>query len=272
MLGLCFILFLAMASLLVFLWMGTYFFQGYIYTQPSPGLFWQAPVAALVLTFGFTIWTFAIALGERNSPTQRPIDTLLRFNPREELLERPAPRIWAIKLDRRKKDDVLKDGDKTLYVSKRDNPNEFHYEDTSSQPRRWQPQDILAIEVEQKDGANMRFDYVQGDPERGTYGHFVSAEGWVIELDKYQAPTGIPVRFLYGRLFWNLIFNFAHLLGWFLVLWVVLRFQWSHALGLGFVLWLVFTIIILPMMLGYAGEVALSRRTAMTRIEIPLAA
>ena len=32
-------------------------------------------------------------------------------------------------------------------------------------------------------------------------------------------------------------------------------------LGLGFVLWLAFTIIIVPMLLGYAGEVALARRT-----------
>ena len=91
MFGLCFILFLAMVTLIVLLWMGAYFFQGYIYTEPSQGLFWQAPVGALVLTFGFTIWTFAIALGETNSPTNRPIDTLLRFDLRVETLDRPAP-------------------------------------------------------------------------------------------------------------------------------------------------------------------------------------
>jgi hypothetical protein len=255
-LGLFLVLLLTFMSLTVFLWMGAYFFQGYIYTEPSPGLFWQAPIAAFLLTFGFAIWALSLALGERGSPTNRPIDTILRFSPRDEMLDRPAPRIWAVKRDRSKKDEI-KEGESIPYVAARDDQGKFYYrQDSASIKRPWQPQDVIAIDVEKVDGSKMRFNLVK--TEAGQYRQFASADGWVIQ-EFETGPTGIPVKFFYGRLIWNLIFNFGHLFGWFIVLWVVLRFQWLHALGLGFVMWLMFTIIIVPMLLGYAGEVAASR-------------
>ncbi len=271
MLGLFFILVLMFATLTVLLWAGSYFFQGYIYTEPSPGMFWQAPAAGFLLTIGFAIWALAIAMGDRSSPTNRPIDTLMRFSPRDEMLDRPAPLIWAVKADRRKPGE-FKDGESTLYESKREGPNRFQYKDKTTNPRPWQPQDIVALDVEKNDGTKWRFNYVPGG--EGAYGYFVSQDGWVIEVDKYNAPTGIPVKFFYGRLIWNLAFNFGHLFGWFIALWVVLRFQWPHALGFALVLWVLFTLIFLPMLLGYAGEVAVSRQTraALVYFFLPLAA
>ena len=55
MLGLIFALIVTAASVIVLLWIWTFFFQGYIYTAPTPGLFWQAPAAGLFLTIGFGI-------------------------------------------------------------------------------------------------------------------------------------------------------------------------------------------------------------------------
>src|SRR5207248_217340 len=94
--------------------------------------------------------------------------------------------------------------------------------------------------------------------ENANYREFVSSDGWV--LHEYEdGPNGIPVKFLFSRLLLNLFFNLGHLFGWFIGLWLLLRFQWTHALGFAVVLWLVFTLIFLPMMLGYAGLVAANR-------------
>ena len=94
------ILIVTAVSLTVLLWAGTFFFQGYIYTEPSPGIFWQAPAAAALQTFGYTIWCLSIALSSQATPQNIPIATINRFNPYDEMPElkgRPAEKIWAIK-------------------------------------------------------------------------------------------------------------------------------------------------------------------------------
>lgn len=257
MLGLLFVLFLTAASLIVLLWMGAFFFQGYIYTEPSPGLFWQAPAAGIFLTIGYTIWAFAIAFNPNASPTNIPVNTIFRFTPWEDLLDRPVPKLWAIKMDRRKTTE-FKDGDKIEYNLARDDRGNFIYRDTTVLRRPWQPQDVIAIEMPKTDGSIMRFD-VAKNIEAGQYRQFVSPEGWVIM--EYDHPTGLPIRFNFFRLIMNIVFNVAHFLGWFFALWVLLRFQWAHALGLAVVAWLVHTILILPMLLFSAAEVAASRQT-----------
>jgi hypothetical protein len=150
-------------------------------------------------------------------------------------------------------------------MAKKSNTN--HYVDTTLSRRPWQPQDVIAIELE-KDGSIIRFDAVK--TEMGDYRQFVSADGWRIrELE--NGPIGVPFRFSLGRLIWNLLFNFGHLLGWFLGLWLLLRFQWSHALGLAIVLWVVMMLVVLPMMLNYSGLIAArSHATAWLTLWMPL--
>jgi hypothetical protein len=255
-----FILIVTALSLAVVLWAGTFFFQGYIYTQPSAGIFWQAPAAAALLTFGYTVWCLSIALSTGATPQNLPIDTIVRFSPEEQMADlhgRPAARIWSIKKDPKKTGDD-KDGERTLYVSKRDSPTKFHYQDESIRPRPWQRQDVIAFEIEIPDKENMRFDLTPTEP--GAYRDYVSKEGWTIR-EYEEGPTGVPVKFGPARFFWNLFFNFGHLVCWFIGLWLLLRFQWAHALGFAVVLWLVATLFILPMMLGYAGLVAANRQS-----------
>ena len=246
------ILLVTFLAITVGLWVGTYYFQGYIYTQPSQQLFWQAPAAALVMTMGFGIWWFAIALGQKNSPQNIPIDTLFRFTPRIDMLDRPAHKIRAIVRDQTKD---KKEDDKNVYISVRDSQKLFHYEHEKTH-RPWQRQDVIALEIEGADGTRIRFDPVPTGP--GEYRQFVSADGWVIH-EFENGPTGIPIRFSFSRLLWNLTFNFAHLFGWFVCLWVILRFQWSHALGLALVIWAVVTVAVLPMVLSYCGSLAANR-------------
>lgn len=249
-------------SLIVLLWAGTFFFQGYIYTEPSPGIHWQAPAAAAVLTLGFTIWCLTIAFNAKATPRNIPINTIHEFTPRETMAEfqgRPAPKIWAIKLDR-KKTGADKDGEKIAYELKRGDRGEDIYKTKSVRPTPWQPDNVVAIEVEKPDGTTMRFDLAP-TPDGGNR-EFVSSDGWVL-TEKPGAgggPTGEPTKFRFLRLFLNLFFNGAHLVAWFLCLWVILRFQWTHALGFAVILWTAFTLLFLPMMLGYAGLVAANRQ------------
>jgi hypothetical protein len=248
-------------SLAVVLWGGTFFFQGYIYTEPSPGIYWQAPAAAALLTFGYTVWCLTIAFNSKATPQNLPIDSIFRFTAKEEMPDlkgNPAPRITAIKLDR-KKTGADKDGETIFYVSKRDERGRFIYKDTTLKQRPWHGQDVIAIEFARPEGEKIRFDL--RPTEQGGYREFVNSDGWVMR-EYEEGPTGRPEKFRFGRLLLNVFFNFAHLLGWFIALWLLLRFQWAHALGFAIVMWLAFTLIFLPMMLGYAGLVAANRHTA----------
>ena len=254
-----FILIVTTVSIGVILWAGTFFFQGYIYTEPSAGIAWQAPAAAAMLGLGYTIWCLSIAFSAKATPQNIPYDSIFRFTPKEEMQElqgSPAPKIWAIKRSR-KKGEETKESEAVLYVRKSGVKPRFHYEDTSIKPRPWQPEGVIAIEMEKPDGAKMRFERIP--TAEGGYPEFVSSEGWIMR-EYEDGPTGLPIKFRFGRMLINLFFNIGHFVAWFLALWVVLRFQWTHALGLAMVMWLAFTLVLLPMILGYSGLVAANRQ------------
>ncbi len=266
------ILIITLVSLIAVLWGGTVFFQGYIYTEPSPGVFWQAPAVAALLTFGYSIWCLSIALSSGASASNIPINTIFRFTPKEDMLVQPAPLLWAIKADP-KKTGPDKDGEVVPYVSERVpdklNSQKFRYFDIVDQ-HPWHGQGVIAIEIQPKtdDAAKIRFNVVVTeagrfelvDSRRAQYRHFASDDGWDI-TEFEEGPTGLPVRFRWSRFLLNIFFNGAHLVAWFVGMWLLLRFQWGHALGLAVVMWLVMTLLMLPMMLGYAGEVSEARRT-----------
>jgi hypothetical protein len=255
------ILLVTAVTLTAFLYVGAFFFQGYIYLEPSQQLYWQAPAAALLLTFGYTLWCLSIALSTGANPQNIPIDTLNRFSAKEEMSARPAKKVWAIRVDRRKTISESKqiDGERVEYESKRDSQTQFKYVATlSGRPWPFKDPDIIAIELENpKDGTKVRFNLIP--TEQGQYRQFVSPDGWV--MYEYDDGPTVPTAFRFWRLVLNVIFNFGHFFGWFLGLWVILRFQWAHALGFAVVLWVVATLTVLPMMLTFAASVAASRGT-----------
>lgn len=257
MLSLFLILILVAISLTVVLWAGTFFFQGYIYTEPSPGIFWQAPAAAALLTFGYAIWSLALALASPTSPSNLVVNPIF-FSPNIDMFDRPAPKIVAIKKNLKKSAD--KDGEKVIYEIKRDNRGRPYYADKSVKPHLWQSEYVIAIEIE-KDGAPMRFDLMP--TEEHQFRQFRSRDGWVI-TEYGEGPTGIPVRFSLWRLIVNVFFNLGHFVGWFIGLWLILRFQWMHALGLAAALWIIVTLTFLPMILGFAAEVSSDRQGVKT--------
>jgi hypothetical protein len=267
------ILIIVLMSLIVVLWGGTIFIQGYVFTEPSAGIAWRAPVLAALLTVGYAIWCLLVAFSSEASSSNIPINTIFRFTPKEDMLRRPAAKLWAIKAERNKTA-ADKAGETVLYQSQhvrgKLNQEKFQYIDADAKLPWSSSNDVIAIEIQPEgEPAKMRFDVLKlqsgrfdlVDTNRGQYRQFVSSDGWVI-TEYEEGPSGLPVRFRWSRFLLNVFFNAAHFGAWFLGLWFVLRYQWLHALGLAAVMWLVMTLVILPMMLGYAGQVSEARRSA----------
>ena len=232
-------------ALAVFLYVGGAFLQGYIYTEPSRELYWQAPAAGGALALFLMIWCVLIANAEDVSRQDIPYDTLFHFSPRVDMkgFKEPADKIWAIK----------KDGSKVLYTRQRTGQTVWRYLDNRYTPGRpWRGDGVDSVQLILKDGQEGTFKRVPGSD--GSYGEFVDEAGWAMK-DFEDGPTGIPSIFRWSRFLLTLLLNLGHLLIWWLCLWLLLRFQWSHALGLAFVLWLVMTLAILPMLLDYAAGV-----------------
>jgi len=229
-------------TLTVVLYVGSLFFQGYFYTEPSRELYWQAPAAGGVLTAFYFLWCLLIANSGGANP-RIPYDTIFRFSPSVDLLNEPAKEIWAI----------TKDGEKKPYQRVRQGQTNWRYADTTfTPPRPWPNSGIEEVQMV-IEGENHVFKLTQTD--KGSYGQYVSDQGWVMK-EYGDGPTGNPSMFRWGRFLMNLVLNFAHLMVWWLCLWLLIRFQMFHALGLALVLWLIITLSFLPMLLNYAADVA----------------
>ena len=275
-LTLIFILFVVFASLTVILWAGTFFFQGYIYTEPSSGIFWQAPAAAMFLTIGYSIWLMSVAFTSTASKTNIPINAIHKFTPNEDLLGRPAEKMWAIKAPRKGTGGAEKEAERIefkRYTTFDGTRQKFVYKD--AQERTWPQKDVVAVEIEYAadpakadDKTKMRFDLTTSGVD--DYRIYNGPDGWQIrEWTKDGQPSGLPERFRFLRLVANVVFNVAHFIAWFLALWLLLRFQWSHALGFAFVMWLAVTLTVLPMMLFEAADVAEKRQVRTAQVGVP---
>jgi len=99
------------------------------------------------------------------------------------------------------------------------------------------------------------------EPERDAKGNFktepneslryLDARGRVMREDDF----GRVSVYRWDWFAWTAFFNVAHLVVWFLALWLLLRYQWFHALGGAIVLWVATSLIALPMLLSYAEQV-----------------
>lgn len=241
-------------ALAVILYVGSMFLQGYIYTEPSEGMTWQAPAAAVALGGFLTVWCLFVANSATASPGDIPYDTLFRFSPHIDMVAVPVKEITA----------VTSDGKRIVYQTKRLDQNRYLYIDkafylTTGRERGWNPDKVTAVLLTH-DGQEMFFE-VQPAKEGGYRTYLHRPSGYAME--EFDAgPTGVPRAFRYGRFLFNLTLNLLFLVVWFVCLWVILRFQWSHALGLALCFWLVLELAILPMLLGYAAEVAQANRQA----------
>ncbi len=251
MLSLLLILLVVGAGLAVFLLVGSLYLQGYIYTEPNPGLLWLAPAAGAVVTAVLALWCFSVALSDRASPRDIPYDTIFRFSPRVEMVDRPVKELWAVR----------KDGQVVRYVRQSEavlGQTRDKYVAPTNAGRPWQRTGVVAVDLNH-DGEKHRFELQP--TSAGDYRTFATPDGWVMK-EFEDGPTGQPLKFRWGRFLSNVLLNALHLAAWFLGLWVLIRFQWAHALGLACLLWVVVTLTVLPMLLGHAAGVAQERQRA----------
>jgi hypothetical protein len=243
--ALFFLLLLVGAVLTVFLWAGTLFFQGYIYTEPVEQVSWRAPAAAAALTVFFALWCLLDANTRGSSPQDLPYNSIFRFSPREALTPGPVKKLWVVRKGSKAPEEYQ------LQKYAQAGQTRYEYVQVGSK-KAWTSVGVEAILLEE-DGEKVAFKPRQG-PEGG-YREFVDANGWAMpEYD--TGPTGQPTKFRFGLFLANIFLNLLHLGLWFACLWLLLRFQWTHALGLALVLWLVATLVIVEPLLTEAGKLA----------------
>jgi hypothetical protein len=224
-------------SLAVLLWAGTLWFQGYIYSEPVAQVWWRAPAAALALTLFLALWCF---LDYRN-PGDYPGQFQFRTGDDKQL-----PELWA-----------LREGRETQYKMRKSDRGLPEYVDRAT-GRPWQSHPD-AIIIEETPGEKVEF-----KAERDKNGNFKIERGKLRYLDpKGRVMTEEQLGRLdisrRGLVFGNILLNLGHLLVWFAVLWLLLRFQWSHALGLAVVFWLIMTFTILHIILLRTEEAGRGR-------------
>jgi len=243
-------------ALTVLLWVGSLFFQGYIYTEPSPELYWQAPTAGFALALFFTMWTWLVQ--STATPREMPYDTLFRFSPQVDKYKRPTPRIWVVRKDVK---------DPIPYTRHRIGQNQYEYKNGQ---QRYSPANVKALLVEEENGDKLRLEPAAAR-EGSPYREFVDPKsGWTM-MEYEDGPTGQLISYRFGLFAVNIILNLLHLAVWFVCLWLLLRFTWGHALGFAFVLWLIVTLTVLPMVLSEAAADGARTRTAAARVRPELA-
>jgi hypothetical protein len=231
-------LLLVTVALAVFLWAGTLFFQGYIYTEPAENLYWRGPAAGGILGVFLGLW----CLLSYSSPDD--YGTLVDFSP---TISASFTEFKSQQQSEDKPTPFKKKGAAFL------DPN----------GRKWDIRGangiVKYIYVPLDDGKEVKFEVELNEKgnfkkERGvdTVRYLEVGGSRVITDDQLRA--GEWSAFSTGLFFVNLLLNLLHLGVWFGCLWVLLGFQWPHALGLGLVMWLVMTLAAGPMLLTPAAN------------------
>jgi hypothetical protein len=267
------VLLMVWAALVVLLWVGTLWFQGYIYSEPVDDIYWRAPAAGTALALLVALWCYLY----HRAPER--YERLFAFSPRQ-VTEFPVPReakepasFWS-----------ERGGKRTLF-ERRKTEGQPEYRNPQNRNQKWEPSDAIIVK---ENGQEVRF-----EPDRDAKGNFKRERsqppkglGWLVgpgpeqPLRYHDARGRVMTENDIGRLSlfrWGvflvyLLLNTIHFLLWFVCLWLLLRFQWSHALGLAVVFWLVMTIVILPMLLDAARPrpATTPTRVAVSRPRHPL--
>jgi hypothetical protein len=235
--GLVIVYLLLWLALMVLLFAGATWLQGYIYSEPAAGMVWRAPAAGTVLTLVAIVWGYL----DYRSPGDYP--ALFHFSATEQ--REPYRELWAVKAG------------KTVHYRLQKTPaGKIEYMDAARKPLPTNPEAIIVKE----DGEEVRF-----APERDAQGNFKKETGGYL---RYVDPRGrvmsegsVGVLDVTrgGLAFGYILLTLIHLGAWFLCLWLLLDFQWHHALGLAVVFWLVMTLIIMPMILSRVEAVSRQR-------------
>jgi hypothetical protein len=229
-------------ALTVIIWVITLFLQGYYYTQPTPGIAWQAPAAGFVLGLFFTFWCMLILNSTVTSVQDLPYDTIFRFSPQVNKYQKPVRDLWVVK----------KGVKEPIHYKLKLQPTKTSVFVEAQSGRSYSPSAVEEI-ILKEDGKEIHF-LPLPRTEGGGYRIFADENGWTIREYPQSGPTDNPEAFRWSRFLMNILLNFLHFVLWFVCLWVLVRFQWSHALGLAVVMWLIMTVAVLPMIFEESGK------------------
>jgi hypothetical protein len=220
------------AVLTAALWVGTLFLQGYLYTEPSGGVFWQAPLAAAVLTFFYLFWSLLNVWDGTvvDGRVEIPYGILWSFSNRVDLSPEPVAEFES----KRKNESEVE----VFKLEK--SPHEIKYKRVDKNEY-WSPVGVEWVKFKDKDGKEYKFDPIP-TPKGGNRVFVDHEHGW--EMTDIRPGQASYTSF--GRLLVYFLLNAMHLAVWIVCLWLVLRFAPSHAIGLGVVMWLLFTLAVFP--------------------------
>src|SRR5262249_13966928 len=162
-------------------------------------------------------------------------DTLFAFSTYD---TKDLDKFWSVRQNERGVEEIP-------YKRSRTSAGHTVYVDAAGNPwKRSASGMMIAVEIEENgqrvrfnapltpDGKNFRFEQTRGIEQPMRYAEV----GGGRYMD--ERSVGVVVQPRTGQLLGNLVLNFLHLVVWFVVLWLLLRFQWPHALGLAVCLWL----------------------------------
>ena len=249
MLGLLLTLLIVVVALIVVLWVGTTFAQGFFYDSPVDGLAWRAPAAAGLVSLFLIFWTFL----EYKYPGGT--DTIFNYS---DIVETDVPRFWSLRKTDRDEKEILFE----RHMTSGSRP-EYRDADQKTWSRSSSGM-MVAIIVEEKKGTETvrkRFNAEMKDGKFApqTHGRAEQSLRYIEEGGSRYISEDLMGKIIghrRGRLVWVILLNIVHLVVWFAVLWPILRFQWPHALGFAFVLWLVMTLAVVPILFDQAHKAA----------------
>jgi hypothetical protein len=243
---------LVFLGLAIFLWAGTLFFQGYIYSEPASALYWRAPAAGAAIALLLAFWC---SLDYRNpgrynatwfEPTASDEEVFNKF--------------WSVKGNR-----------EILYEAHKVARDRIEYRDAAGRP--WARSDadgvVEAILVEDEKGEKIRFNAELTEDkkfkaERGEPVQYVEVGGrGRVMTDRYIGK--LPVSH-WGAGLAKTVLTLLHLGLWFACLWLLLQFQPGHAFGLALVIWLTLTLTLVPLI--FAKTEAAAKRSAVTTPQV----
>jgi hypothetical protein len=239
--------------------------QGYIYSEPVPGISWRAPAAGGAIALFLALWAFLDYGSIKPEQTDVPYDTLFRFAPTE---TRELDKFWSIKSS---SFEAPPEQDKKILYSRRV-ASAPEYVDP--QGRRWERSDaggvMRAIVVEEPGGQEIRLEPDKtvekknpSDPDGPKIKYFDSERnkeafpGYKqVNGRRKMLQIGVLSVFRWGLFLANLLLNAIFFGVCFVCVWLILRFQWTHALMLGGLLWLVLSLVVMPILLAKTQELA----------------
>jgi hypothetical protein len=239
----------------VFLWLGTVWLQGYVYSEPAGGLAWRAPAAGAAVMVFLALWCLLDYRLADPAAEDLPLDTLWNFSPTETYPRKPWPYFWSVR-----------NGKETQYFrqeSAQAGGGARYIDRATNKPWAFESNGIVQAVIIPEGDKKVRFDLDMpgGKFKPGDRPRYKEDGGQNRVLTEEDIQAGQVTHFRFGLMVANVVLNLLHLGVWFACFWLLLRFQWPHALGLAAAFWVLTMFALFPPLL-YQTKQAVKARPA----------